>query len=148
MLEIIRNVFLAQKVVVGFDYLEGLAIGWPGYYDAFIDVACVFVETKALFPFQLKRTGLRKVRIRVVIWRLTENLAIAAAAESQEGVRGVFSLQLVVAELEVNAVIEAVFNTVLEAFADAAFAATSEESRRLLEWVGRCDYYSGLVALA
>ena len=101
-----------------------------------------------MFPFQLKRTGLRKVRVCIVIRRLPENLAIAAAAESQEGVRCVFSPQLVVAELEVNAVAEAVFNTVLEAFADAALAATSEESRRLLEWVGRCDYYSGLVALA
>lgn len=100
-----------------------------------------------MLPFQLKRTGLGKVRISIIIGCLSKDLTVAAAAESQEGVRGIFSLQFVVAELEINAVAETVFNTILEAFSDAALATTSEKSRRLFEWVGSCDDYLWLVAL-
>lgn len=69
-----------------------------------------------------------KVLIPCILGRPFEDLAVAAAAESEERVGGVLPFQLVVAEFKVNAVVEAVFDAILETFVDAAFAATSDET--------------------
>ena len=76
---------------------------------------------------------MRKFFISKIISLLLKNLAIATATESQKWLRSILPFQLVVAKLEIDAVVETGLDTIFEALPYATFATTSNETSWFLQ---------------